>query len=158
MSNNNLKSIGKPIRKGKVILGPPAVGKTYYIRNQLKNNNGKYEWVDMDDIFNNLGLMWHQNESNKTDFILNYKRADYLIEQTIHQGFNLIGALYYEYIPDAIVIPPLSIHQEYLNKRGLKHSGFVESVIKDLREKAQLHSVPIFDCVEDAVQSLSLKP
>lgn len=38
---------------GRVILGPPGVGKTTFVKNQPVN---KREWVDQDDLFGELGL------------------------------------------------------------------------------------------------------
>lgn len=97
----------KKHKKGYFILGPPGIGKTFYVKNQKTKN-----WIDQDDLFNELNINWHlnNNNNNKDDFKLNYLRCDYMNEQTKLLGFRIIGALYWEYLPDAIVIPPLKQH------------------------------------------------
>ena len=143
--------------KGLVILGPPAIGKTFFVRNQIVNKNKKVDWVDMDDLFNSLGLDWHKNEDNPIDFKLNYRRADYLCEQSRELGFRLIGALYYSYVPDAIVIPPLKIHYEYMKLREFDQKMIDKTI--DIRDKLYTmsfkHNVDVFETVESAIEKLT---
>lgn len=109
----------KKHKKGYVILGPPGVGKTTFVKNQ---KGKKKDWIDSDDLLSSLGVKWHQNEKNLMDLRLNYLRADYMLEQSKQLGYRIIGALFWEYIPDAIVIPPLKIHKKYmLSRKDLKN-------------------------------------
>lgn len=145
----------KKHNKGYVILAPPASGKTTFIRNQTIQN-----WTDTDDLFYDLNLNWHLNEQNKDEFKLNYLRADYLLEQSKLLGIRLIGSLYYNYIPDAIVILDKDIHCNYidqrnkLDKNNTLNKEFVLSVKKDLIEKSKKFNIPIFKSINDAIKHL----
>ena len=145
----------KKHKKGYVILAPPASGKTTFIKNQTIQN-----WTDTDDLFYDLNLNWHLNESNKNDFRLNYLRADYLLEQSKLLGIRLIGSLYYNYIPDAIVILDEKIHSNYIDKRNIfdktnkldKKNVF--NIKTDLIEKSKKYNIPIFGSINDAIKHL----
>ena len=103
--------------KGLVILGPPGIGKTTFVRkneDSIWKSGKKMDWIDQDDLCNELGVDWHYNQNNKTDFRLNYLRADYITEQSKQLGYWLIGSLFWEYKADAIVIPPWDIHSQYI--------------------------------------------
>ena len=135
-------------KKGYIILGPPASGKTTFVRNQKIQ-----DWTDTDDLFYDLNLNWHLNEHNENDFKLNYLRADYLLEQSKLLGLRLIGSLYYNYIPDAIVILDETIHSKYIDERKLDKK-FVFNVKTDLIEKSKKFNVPIFKSINDAIKHL----
>jgi len=145
----------KKHKKDYVILAPPAIGKTKFIRNQTIQN-----WTDTDDLFNDLNLNWHLNESNENDFRLNYLRADYLLEQSKLLGIRLLGSLYYNYIPDAIVILDQKIHSKYIDERNKLDTKnkldkkFVFSVKTDLIEKSKEYNIPIFRSISDAIKHL----
>jgi hypothetical protein len=135
-------------KKGYIILGPPASGKTTFVRNQKIQ-----DWTDTDDLFYDLNLNWHLNEHNENDFKLNYLRADYLLEQSKLLGLRLIGSLYYNYIPDAIVILDETIHSKYIDERKLDKK-FVFNVKTDLIEKSKQFNIPIFKSIIDAIKHL----
>lgn len=145
----------KQHNKGYVILGPPAIGKTTFIRNQTIQ-----DWTDTDDLFYDLNLNWHLNEMNKNDFKLNYLRADYLLEQSKLLGLRLIGSLYYNYIPDAIVILDEKNHSNYINKRNKLDKlnkldkKTVFNIKTDLIEKSNKYNIPIFKSINDAINHL----
>jgi hypothetical protein len=142
-------------KKGFVILGPPASGKTTFVRNQHIQN-----WTDTDDLFYDLNLNWHLNEHNENDFKLNYLRADYLLEQSKLLGLRLIGSLYYNYIPDAIVILDEDLHSKYIDQRNkldktnTLDKKFVFNVKTDLIEKSKQFNIPIFKSINDAIKHL----
>jgi hypothetical protein len=141
----------KKHKKGYIILGPPGIGKTTFVKNQ----KGKKDWIDADDLFKDLGVKWHQNEKNDVDFRLNYLRADYMLEQSKLLGYRVIGSLFYKYKPDAIVIPRLNIHKKYIAKRkDLKLQNVID-IRKYLLKRAKKYNVPVFDNIEEAVYSLN---
>jgi len=145
----------KKHKKGYIILAPPSIGKTTFIRNQTIKN-----WTDTDDLFYDLNLNWHLNESNENDFRLNYLRADYLLEQSKLLGIRLIGSLYYNYIPDAIVILDEKIHSNYIDQRNKLDTNnkldktIVFNIKTDLIEKSKKFNIPIFKSIIDATKHL----
>ena len=137
--------------KGYVILGPPGIGKTTFIKNQ---KGSKKDWIDQDDLFRDLGVKHHFNNKNKDDFRLNYSRADYMSEQTKLLGYRIIGALFWDYKADAIVIIPEKLHKQYLSKRKDLNLKTVMEITKYLREHAKKYNIPIFDNILDATKYL----
>ena len=149
----------KKHKEGYVILGPPCIGKTRFVKNQ---KGMKKNWIDQDDLYNELGVKWRYNEKNKNDFKLNYLRADYMSEQSKLLGYRVIGALFWEYIPNAIVIPPLKLHKKYLSYRfskpqcNCKCDSYknILNIRKILSNHAKKNKIPVFNSVEDAVNYL----
>ena len=139
----------KKHKKGYVILGPPGIGKTTFVKNQKTKN-----WIDQDDLFNDLGIDWHFNEKNENDFKLNYLRCDYMSEQTKSFGFRIIGSLFWDYSPDAIIIPKLKLHKKYLLNRKDLNYNIVMNIRKELFKRAKKNKIPLFDNVEDATSYL----
>ena len=138
--------------KGYVILAPPASGKTTYVKNQ-KNK----DWIDSDDIFSELGVKWKLNSDNPEEFKLNYLRADYMLEQTKALGFRILSSLFYKYIPDAIVIPKLTIHKKYISMRKDLSLQTCLNIRKYLKNMAKEKDVLVFEEIEDAIEYLENK-
>jgi hypothetical protein len=44
-------------------------------------------------------------------------RCDYLLEQSKQLCYRIIGSLFWTYVPDAFVIPPLKTHKEWIKNR-----------------------------------------
>lgn len=135
--------------KGYVILGPSGMGKTTYIRSQKEKN-----WIDSDDLLGQLGVNWHHNEDDNVQFKLNYMRADYMLEQSKQYGYRILGALFWDYKADAMVIPDYEQHKKYMAQR----TDLDLSKINDIRQiyfgHAMKHDIPIFGTIEEAVNYL----
>ena len=70
--------------------------------------------------------------------------------------FRLIGSLYYNYIPDAIIIPPITIHELYIHKRNNineypLNKENVYSIRNELIKKAKDNNIPIFKNCNEAI-------
>ena len=141
----------KKHKKGYVILGPPGIGKSTFVRNQVGK---KKDWIDQDDLFNELGVKWDLNKSNDIEAKLNYLRADYMSEQSKLLGYRIIGSLFWEYIPDAIVIPPLELHKKYIkNRKDLVYEDVI-NIRKFLFKHAKKNKIPIFENIIDSTKYL----
>lgn len=155
---------------GKVIIAPPASGKSFFVKNQFNrklisnnlninsDNKKRLFWFDMDYVFSQLNLNWQQNEDDNVQFKRTYERADYLIVQCRRINFNLVGCLYYDYMPDAIVILPYNLHNKYLNFRSdlISRQHIVDNVKKDLSKKKEKYNIPTFGSVIEAVNYIEL--
>lgn len=84
-------------------------------------------------------------------------RADYITEQSKQLGYWLIGSLFWEYKADAIVIPPWSIHGDYVKKRTDLNPVMVKQVRKLLFKQAKQMKIPLFTSIEEAVAALTNK-
>ena len=136
---------------GFVILGPPGIGKTTFVHNQVGE---KKNWIDADTLLENLGVDWHQHENNSDDFKLNYLRADYILEQSKLLGYRIIGSLFWEYSADAVVIIPLEEHREYVSQRSDLQIEKVYEMRNVFQEHAQKLNIPIFENILEAVDYL----
>jgi GTPase SAR1 family protein len=133
--------------KGMVILGPPGCGKSTFVATQKGN-----DWTDQDELFEKLGANWKANEENQLDFTLNYMRCDYLLEQSKQLGYKVIGALFWKYVPDAIVMPDIEIHKRWIATRDdlcLETILDIRTVLVDISIS---NHIPLFESCEDAVE------
>ena len=144
----------KKHKKGYVILGPPGIGKTTYVRNQ---EGELKDWIDADYLLGQLGVKWHQNEKNYNDRKLNYLRCDYILEQSKLLGYRIIGAPHWEYKADAVVIPPLKIHKMYAKNRKDLNEKLVMELRKMFKDHAKKYKIRIFETIEDAVNYVNKK-
>lgn len=140
-------------KTGYVILGPPGIGKSYYV-NKIQDQKNKRNWIDSDYLFSKLNVKWHQNEKNIIDRRLNYLRCDYMLEQSKALGYRVIGSLFWKFIPDAIVIPDLKTHKKYLARRKDLKLETVINIRNILRKIADSNDVPIFKSCEEAADFL----
>ncbi len=139
--------------RGAVILAPPASGKTTFIRGVSNLNK---EWIDSDDLFADLGADWHYREKEGDNMRLNYTRCDYLHSQSKSYGFRILGCLFYDYNPDAIVILPIELHNKYLESRPDLNYDVVMHVRRALIHKSKQEDIPLFDNIHDAVDYISV--
>jgi guanylate kinase len=116
-NNSKLEELKKSYNthhQGKIIIGPSCIGKTTFLKSQT---GFKKDWIDTDDIMKYLDVDWHYNEENLKQCELNYRICDFYLAQLKLQGFWILGSLFWEYTPDAIVIPKWKEHKKMLKKR-----------------------------------------
>ena len=126
---------------GKIILGPPGIGKTYYINNQPKYYD-KLNWIDADKLVSDMGINWKSDCKIEEEYT--YKKIDNILETCKKDGFNIIGSLFWDYIPDAIVIPPLDIHIKYLKMRNDLNYSDVMTIRNYLNKHAIENNIPLY--------------
>lgn len=152
----------KTHRKGYVILGPMAIGKSYWLERQ-KLKNDKVDWLDQDDYLVKIGAInwdvWKNPKPNSINYKLQYIRADYGTTMAKALGYRLIGSNFLDLIPDAIVFVPEELHKKFMSTRNKskKFRENIERVKKNLKLIASKHKVPVFESVEDAVNFLEKK-
>jgi len=146
----------KKHKKGYVILGPPGIGKSTFIKSQISE---KRNWIDQDELFKDLGVDWKYNKNNYEDFKLNYLRADYMSEQSRVLGYRLIGSLSLlkNFKADAIVIPLIKNHSNYIQKRKDLHLSDIKDIRKIYKNYAKTQNIKIFYSIIDAVNYLENK-
>ena len=95
-----------------VILAAPGTGKTYWAAKHQK-------WEDMDEWAKMRGLhseAWHGFYHTDAETAEHYRHIDSQLEMLPADTF-LIGALYWDFIPDAIVLLDPKIHRERVDRR-----------------------------------------
>ena len=153
---NELKKEYITHEKGYFIYGPSGVGKTYFINNQKEKN-----WIDGDILWEATKAFpkgeWWNLSGEEIDSI--ERRADIITEQAKKLGFWIIGASSVNMIPDAIVMPDLETHLNYIKYREThNYDGGIKSdnleKIKRIRKyysRFKENGVPIFKSVDEAV-------
>ena len=155
-----LKKIYKTHDYGKVILGPSCIGKTTFIKSQKEKI-----WVDTDNIMSKLDVDWHYREEIPEQMILNYRMVDFYLAQLKLQGFYILGSLFWEFTPDAIVLPSWKKHKKMLENRKKQQenneidfvwkmtNNQVKKNRKFLKKMAKRRKIPIFKTIEEAINS-----
>lgn len=118
--------------KGKIILGPSCIGKTTFIKSQVGK---KKHWIDTDVIMSKLDLNWHFNESDPNQEELNYRICDFYLAQLKLQGFWILGSLFWDYKPDAIILPKWKEHKKLLKKREIQQKNNELNFVWNMTEK-----------------------
>lgn len=123
--------------KGMVVFAPPGSGKTTFVEKHKS-------WSDVDDIAYDMGLHtehWEQRHSKRAE---HYKTIDEWLEIMKRVGFHVMGSLYWNYIPDAIVLIPETTHKAYVNKRDDLKWEDVQPHRDFLMKLAREHGIRIY--------------
>ena len=81
-----------------------SYGKTYFIEKQDKNNK---VWIDADIILGHFkihNLEYHHENHSEEEHRIHYLLCDKWLMHMKYLGMYILGSLFYEYVPDAIVI------------------------------------------------------
>ena len=128
---------------GVIVLAPPASGKSFYIENDCSEWTDK--WVDQDDLFKQLGFEWSIRSGPET-----YQPMDCMLHDCKRAGMFVMGSLFWEYVPDAVVIPPLNIHLERIRMRPDLDVGDAIEVRTLLQRVSKMHALPSFESFAQA--------
>ena len=80
-----------------------------------------------------------------------------MLEQSKVYGYRIIGALFWEYPVDAIVIPPLRTHKLYVSNWKDLDDIKMKYMRKIFNDHANKYNIPIFDSIKKAVNYLEKK-
>tara|TARA_B100000809_G_C14811283_1_gene413933 strand:- start:88 stop:582 length:495 start_codon:yes stop_codon:yes gene_type:complete len=130
---------------GYVILGPPGIGKTTFVK-----QHSQLGYVDADDILGDLGVhkqSWNNTRHSKREEKQHYMLCDQYLATMKQLGVRVIGSLFWEYIPDAIVLIPKNTHYIYVQKRADLDWDIVMEIRTFLAQHAQKNNVKLFDSI-----------
>jgi len=147
--------------KGLFILAPSGSGKTHFCTNQIEKH-----WIDGDEIW--MASKAHPDYAwwNDSIEVINQidQRSDVITMEAKNNGLWIMGASNYWLKPDAIVIPDWETHVSYIKAReeGNYDGGAtseslaqVEEHIAFIRSWHADHGVPLFESIEEAVETLT---
>lgn len=136
---------------GHIILSPPGTGKTTYVKGQSK-------YCDLDDIaheFNLHGEGYSQKPHTEEEERRHYTRIDGWLATLKELGFNVVGSLYENYVPDAIVILDVETHKQYVKKREDVTWERAAELRAMLQTFARKNNVKVFPTIQAAIASVS---
>lgn len=145
-----LKSTPGTRGEGRIILAAPGSGKTHFVeRNE--------DWEDADYVLVEMGLhseAWHNTHHTDEETRAHYKACDRASEILKSIGVNLVSSLFWEVVPDAIVMLNEKTHRKYIKQRSDLSWDNVKGIRDYLLEHAAKHDVPVFDNFEEAVDAM----
>ena len=150
---NDLEKKYNRFKIGNIILVPPGSGKTAFVRNQTGE---KRDWIDADDLCEEMDVDCGPNNNIQIEK-LSYLRADYILEQSKLYGFNIIGSLFWDYHPNAIVVPKFADHTKNISNRPDLDYNNVMKIRKYLEYKSAHNHIPLFTTIEDAISYINAK-
>lgn len=126
-----------------VILACPGSGKSHFCKRSKI-------WQDQQNVMRTLHKAeWATRQHTKAEEKEHYQRLDKELAKKTKTHF-IIGSLYWDFIPDAIVVIPDKLLRERVAKRpadgpeALTYTA-AKRVEADLKAKARKHKVPVFD-------------
>ena len=148
--NTYIKEINyKCFSRGCIVFAPPATGKTFFINNQDENNK---VWLDADIVLGHFKIhtleyhdVPHSEEEDRTHYLL----CDKWLKHMKYLGMNILGSLFYEYIPDAVVIIDKNVHNKYIDKRTDLEYNYVLKIIHILEIMVFKYNIILFDNLEN---------
>ena len=128
-----------------VILAAPGTGKSRWVREHPT-------WIDADEWAVDRGLHteeWHLGKHTEEEAAEHYRRIDAELKKLPRDTY-LIGSLYWDFVPDAIVLIDPALHRSRVALRKDLDWDSVSEVVRDLQKKASENGVPVFDSFDDA--------
>lgn len=143
-------------KNGYVIIAPPGSGKSYFVRNQKKGK--KKEFIDGDILLKQLGADWKKTKFPNPDFVLAYKGIDLMLEQSRQYGYKILTSTFFEFNGDALVLPKIKDHKDYVAKRKDLNWKDVFHLRKKFEWFAKKYfEMPIFETFDEAIEYLNKK-
>ena len=133
-----------------IILSPPGSGKTTWINNN-KNKNIIFE--DADIVFKDLHDETFE-QIPKTDKLreIHYRVIDIQLLKLKNNGRHIIGSLFWDIIPDAIVIIDTNEHKKRVSMRNDLNWDKVQIITNFLLNHANKYNIPIVTSFEKLIQ------
>ena len=126
------------------ILSAPGTGKTHWV-----NKQGGW-WQDADIRFSDIhDSGWHSKKHTETEEENHYKLIDNELNR-IKDTEYIVGSLFWEHIPDAVVIIDEGIHKKYVDKRDDLDWDSVQEIVQLLKNIVFKNRVRVFDTFDSA--------
>jgi hypothetical protein len=123
------------------ILAAPGTGKSRWAA-------AHPEWVDAD-----IDVGWHPTRHTEAEEIAHYKLIDRKHEDDSAAGLHIVGSLFRDFVPDAIVLINPTVHQRQVAERPNLKWAQAAAVVERLKELART-GVPHFATFDDAARYL----
>ena len=104
-----------------LVFAPPGSGKSTWVATRPG-------WLDQDMLYAHLhDETWHEKPHSPTEEREHYAAIDRRLETDRHT-LNIVGCLFWEAVPDAVVMPPEGRHREMVAQRpDLEWGGWSRS-------------------------------
>ena len=134
--------------QGSIVLGPQGSGKSWFVKHR-----GQGQWADVDEFLGPFLKFhteeWHNKKHTQAEVEAHYRECDNYLKAMKEEGCWVVGALFWEYVPDAIVILDEAQHRKYVAQRDDLDWESVKRVREFLRKQSREHSVPIYNNWDD---------
>tara|TARA_Y100000592_G_scaffold23632_1_gene36723 strand:- start:46 stop:465 length:420 start_codon:yes stop_codon:yes gene_type:complete len=132
-----------------VILAAPGSGKSTWAKQHK-------EWHDMDVLYKSLHTAdWHNRpHTSNQEEAEHYRKIDRAVNRD-RAHMKIIGALFWDLVPDAVVLVPESVHRRRVQQRPDLSWERAHAVALHLRQRARRHGVPMFSSFDEAAEYLT---
>lgn len=126
-----------------LILAAPGTGKTTWVKTHP-------EWHDMDELYSALhDDSWHARKRTEADEATHYRAIDAAVEKD-RSKLNIIGSLFWDIVPDAVVFIDPEEHKRRVKARPDLQWADVRRVVRTLHAIAVKNYVPRFTSFDAA--------
>ena len=136
--------------QGSIVLSPPGSGKTWFVE-----HDGNGEWADVDAFLGGYLKFhteeWLKEKHSKAELEAHYRECDRYLAAMRDEGLWVVGALFWVYVPNAIVILDEALHRKWVAKRDDLDWDFAKGVRDFLEKHSKKHSVPVYKNWNDIV-------
>lgn len=137
-----------PLGDGIIVFAPPGSGKSTFVASH-------HQWVDVDMLADELNLHTLHWEQKHTKRAKHYKTIDAWLSVMKRLGFAALGSLFWDYVPDVIVIIDEAVHKKYVSKRDDIEWDDVKEKREFLIQLAKRENVRVVSSFDDIKEGKS---
>ena len=135
---NWIKFIGaKTHSAGVIVHSPPGSGKSWVVQ-----HDGGEDWVDVDEFVGKYLKFhteaWHSAQKSEAEIKKHYLECDKYLQAMRKEGLWVVGSLFENYIPDAILLLDIKQHRKWVEKRedlDWDTANDVRNLLEDMSRK-----------------------
>lgn len=134
---------------GAIIVAASGVGKSWFVAHHP-------EWHDADELLAaEHSPAWYSDRHDLDDHQLYYEKCDQKLKALRDSGMKIVSSLFWELVPDAIVLLDEQLHRERVAMRPELEWAHVYSSVKFLEGHAKKYNVPVYSTLEEAALALA---